>query len=225
MDESDKKSIQISRTQSKLGIRNRKQCFTQDQRSSTTRSQRHHLLSPSSTSPTFPSPPISLLTSYKCPFYVIANIPLCPFNQTTGSTEFWLGSHQSTAGTDQVLATPDSKLANAKLRVGEPECNILSDVLEARRKIRPPIQPVCAKGDIMLRDLRTWHAGMPNESDDYRIMLALGYKVSRMCFLKLILSRQRSRYRELMKRKNKRLLGIPIIHSVRNFPPVKQTTS
>lgn len=29
----------------------------------------------------------------------------------------------------------------------------------------------------MLRDLRTWHAGMPNESEDYRIMLALGYKV------------------------------------------------
>ena len=29
----------------------------------------------------------------------------------------------------------------------------------------------------MLRDLRTWHAGMPNESEDYRIMLALGYQV------------------------------------------------
>lgn len=28
----------------------------------------------------------------------------------------------------------------------------------------------------MLRDLRTWHAGMPNESDEYRIMLAVGYQ-------------------------------------------------
>jgi len=28
----------------------------------------------------------------------------------------------------------------------------------------------------MLRDLKTWHAGMPNESDDYRIMLAIGYQ-------------------------------------------------
>jgi ectoine hydroxylase-related dioxygenase (phytanoyl-CoA dioxygenase family) len=116
----------------------------------------------------------------QCPFYVIANIPLCPFNKTTGSTEFWLGSHQSTVGSDQVMATPASKVANAKLRVGEPECNILPGILEDRRKIRPPIQPVCEKGDIMLRDLRTWHAGMPNESDDYRIMLALGYKVSRV---------------------------------------------
>ena len=51
------------------------------------------------------------------------------------------------------------------------------DVWEERRQIRPPIQPVCEEGDIMLRDLRTWHAGMPNESDDYRIMLALGYQV------------------------------------------------
>ncbi|KAG0647473.1 Kanamycin B dioxygenase [Hyphodiscus hymeniophilus] len=111
----------------------------------------------------------------QCPFYVIANIPLCAFNKSTGSTEFWLGSHHLTAGMDQVLATSKSKLANAKLRVGEPECNIQPDVLEARRKYRPPIQPICEKGDIMLRDLRTWHAGMPNESDDYRLMLALGY--------------------------------------------------
>jgi ectoine hydroxylase-related dioxygenase (phytanoyl-CoA dioxygenase family) len=51
-------------------------------------------------------------------------------------------------------------------------------VVEARRQVRPPIQPSCEKGDIMLRDLRTWHAGMPNESEDYRIMLALGYQVS-----------------------------------------------
>ena len=114
---------------------------------------------------------------FQCPFYVIANIPLCPFNPATGSTEFWLGSHLSTAGIDQVIATPEAKLANAKLVVGDPECNVLPDVVEARRKIRPPVQPVCEKGDIMLRDLRTWHAGMPNESEDYRIMLALGYKV------------------------------------------------
>lgn len=114
----------------------------------------------------------------KCPFYVIANIPLCDFSKTNGSTEFWLGSHAHTTGHDQVLATPESTLTNARLRVGEPTCNVLQDVFEQRRAIRPPIQPVCQKGDIMLRDLRTWHAGMPNESDEYRIMIALGYQVS-----------------------------------------------
>jgi len=71
---------------------------------------------------------------------------------------------------------PDSKLANAHLVVGDPNTFVLPEVVEARRKVRPPVQPVCDKGDIMLRDLRTWHAGMPNESDDYRIMLALGYR-------------------------------------------------
>ena len=49
--------------------------------------------------------------------------------------------------------------------------------MEARRQVRPPVQPICEKGDVMLRDLRMWHAGMPNESEDYRIMLALGYQV------------------------------------------------
>lgn len=112
----------------------------------------------------------------QCPFFVIANIPLCDFNPGTGSTEFWLGSHASTSGLDQVIATPETQLANAKLVVGEPMTYVLPEVVEKRRKIRPPIQPSCDKGDIMLRDVRTWHAGMPNESDNYRIMLALGYQ-------------------------------------------------
>ncbi|TVY15089.1 Kanamycin B dioxygenase [Lachnellula arida] len=102
----------------------------------------------------------------QCPFYVIANVPLCPFNPTTGSTEFWLGSHASTSGHEQMIATPETHLANAKLVVGEPTTNVLDQVREERRKVRPPVQPTCDKGDIMLRDLRTWHAGMPNESDD-----------------------------------------------------------
>lgn len=114
-----------------------------------------------------------------CPFFVIANIPLCPFNPSTGSTEFWLGSHAHTSAKDQEVATSESALANARLRDGDPITFVLPEVVEERRAIRPPVQPVCGPGDIMLRDLRSWHAGMPNESDEYRIMLALGYQV---CF-------------------------------------------
>lgn len=113
----------------------------------------------------------------QCPFYVIANIPLCPFNVSTGSTEFWLGSHAHTSGADQIPATSESKLANARLVVGDPTCNVKLNIVEERRRVRPPIQPVCERGDVMLRDLRTWHAGMPNEGEDYRIMIALGYQV------------------------------------------------
>ncbi|KAB8291530.1 hypothetical protein EYC80_006332 [Monilinia laxa] len=61
---------------------------------------------------------------------------------------FW--SHAHTSGADRIPVTSESKLANAKL--------------------------VFKKGDVMLRDLRTWHAGMPNEGEDYRIMTALGYQ-------------------------------------------------
>lgn len=112
-----------------------------------------------------------------CPFFVIANIPLCPFNPTTGSTEFWLGSHAHTTGADQVIVKEGDSLTNAKLVVGDPNTFVKPDVVEARRKVRAPVQPVCGPGDVMIRDLRTWHAGMPNESDEYRIMLALGYQV------------------------------------------------
>jgi len=37
----------------------------------------------------------------------------------------------------------------------------------------PPVQPVIRKGSIVIRDLRLWHAGMPNMSDEVRVMLAM----------------------------------------------------
>jgi len=118
----------------------------------------------------------------QCPFFVIVNVPLCSFNTNTGSTEFWLGSHASTSGKDQVFTTntEETAPANPTVKVGEPlhYGYVLPELVEKRRQMRPPLQPVCEKGDIMLRDVRTWHAGMPNESDNYRVMLALGYQVS-----------------------------------------------
>lgn len=55
----------------------------------------------------------------QCPFFVIANIPLCDFSPVNGSTEFWLGSHSHTTGHDQVIATTESTLANARLVAGD----------------------------------------------------------------------------------------------------------
>jgi len=110
----------------------------------------------------------------QCPFFFIANIPLCDFSPANGSTEFWLGSHAHTVGADQIPAT--AATAKGKQRVGDPMCDVRPEVVEARRQIRPPVQVVAQKGDITLRDLRTWHAGMPNESGEHRIMLALGYQ-------------------------------------------------
>jgi ectoine hydroxylase-related dioxygenase (phytanoyl-CoA dioxygenase family) len=110
----------------------------------------------------------------QCPFYFIANVPLCDFDPSNGSTEFWLGSHSHTSSADQIIATEEDAIG--KQRVGDPHCFIKPDIMEARRQVRPPIQAVCKKGDIMIRDLRLWHAGMPNESSSYRVMIAIGYQ-------------------------------------------------
>ena len=99
----------------------------------------------------------------RAPFYVIANVPLADFGPENGSTEFWLGTHKDTSAADQD-ATPGST------------CFVLEDKLAARRAVRPPVQVRAKKGSITLRDLRLWHAGMPNPSEENRIMIAVGYQ-------------------------------------------------
>ena len=112
------------------------------------------------------------------PYYFIANIPLCDFSVENGATEFWLGSHAQATWRDQQLATETGMPKYPVCRKGEPIPPITEEAKATRMKIRPPIQPLCYQGDIMIRDLRLWHAGMPNESDKHRIMLGLGYAVS-----------------------------------------------
>jgi ectoine hydroxylase-related dioxygenase (phytanoyl-CoA dioxygenase family) len=109
----------------------------------------------------------------QCPYYIIANVPLVDFSPQNGSTEFWLGSHQSTTGAEQEFRPSGHPL-------GPYDTFIKEEFVEARRKVRPPIQTVLSRGDITLRDLRLYHAGMPNPSDGHRIMLALGYQVGQL---------------------------------------------
>lgn len=113
------------------------------------------------------------------PYYFIANVPLCNFSVESGSTEFWLGSNLETSSDDQLKAksAEDTKLY-PMARMGDSIPPIADWAKEERAKVRPPIQPQCGPGDIMIRDLRTWHAGMPNFSDSHRVMLGLGYQVS-----------------------------------------------
>ncbi|KAK4508149.1 hypothetical protein PRZ48_001887 [Zasmidium cellare] len=109
------------------------------------------------------------------PFYFIANIVLSDFSIDNGATEFWLGSHAHTTSADQVPCTEETRVRKQVVGI-DPSCNVKPEVVEQRRMIRPPIQASCRKGDIMIRDLRTWHAGMPNTSDQDRIMVAIGYQ-------------------------------------------------
>ncbi|EGU12816.1 hypothetical protein RTG_00834 [Rhodotorula toruloides ATCC 204091] len=102
------------------------------------------------------------------PFIVNLNLLLCDFNEHTGSTEFWCGSHNTTAW-DQVFPSKDASA---------PICDVADDCLEARRLERPGSQVDLPMGTVLLRDLRTWHAGMPNHSDEWRIMTAVEYAAS-----------------------------------------------
>lgn len=106
----------------------------------------------------------------KCPFVVVANTAIVDFTEENGATEFWLGSHAFSDERDQTVATPETVFG--KQKIGSPSCPVKSEVVEARRKIRPPIQATMKKGDVMLRDFRCWHAGMPNGTDKDRIMVA-----------------------------------------------------
>lgn len=93
----------------------------------------------------------------KVPFGYCVNINLVETSAENGATEVWLGSH---ADTDRRVL--DQTVGSLRIR---------SDLLEARRKISPPIQPSLPKGSLIIRDFRIWHAGMPNKTGDPRIML------------------------------------------------------
>lgn len=98
------------------------------------------------------------------PFGIVANFYLVDTDIENGSTEVWVGTHRDTTMADHV-DTADGVGGTSTIR---------PDLLEARRKTMPPVQPAIKKGDLVLRDLRLWHAGMPNKSDSPRIMLAFG---------------------------------------------------
>jgi len=95
------------------------------------------------------------------PFAYAINIPLCDMSIENGSTELWLGSHRD-SNIDQ----------HTKLDGGEFDNHIKPHLVTERRKHCPPIQPSTKKGSLILRDLRLWHAGMPNRTETPRVMLA-----------------------------------------------------
>ncbi|KAG8747720.1 hypothetical protein FRC10_011848 [Ceratobasidium sp. 414] len=95
------------------------------------------------------------------PFALVVNCGLVDMAPENGSTEIWLGTHS---------------MANLNAQDGlhgdRASGRIKAELMEERRKVSPPFQPVVPKGSIILRDLRLWHAGMPNKTDDPRVMLA-----------------------------------------------------
>lgn len=93
----------------------------------------------------------------RMPFGYCININLVSTAPENGATESWLGSHTDT---DESVFDREAD-----------DLQIKAELLEKRRKISPPIQPGLPKGSLIIRDLRLWHAGMPNKTDEPRVML------------------------------------------------------
>ena len=86
---------------------------------------------------------------------LVVNVPTVAVSPENGATELWLGTHL------------DTSIGN----VGAAE--VSEKALEARRAVVPPLQPTLPRGAMILRDMRMWHAGMPNTTDEPRPMIAL----------------------------------------------------
>jgi hypothetical protein len=89
-------------------------------------------------------------------YALVVNVPTVDMSAENGSTEIWPGTHL-----DTTIAIQDGEIE-------------VSEVQKAARSVtHPPIQPTVAAGSILIRDMRMWHAGMPNRTDTPRPMIAM----------------------------------------------------
>lgn len=88
-------------------------------------------------------------------FAYAVNVNLVSTSPQNGATGIWLGSHRDT----------NSSMTDPK------DDGVLKHLVEDRRKFSPPLQPPVPKGAIIIRDFWIWYAGMPNHTDDPRVML------------------------------------------------------
>ena len=94
-------------------------------------------------------------------YAIVVNVPLVDMCAENGVTEMWPGTHLDTSVVFQ----------NGDIKVSP-------EMLEAQRAIEPPVQPNVKLGSIVLRDIRMWHAGMPNHTQNPRPMIAMIHFVS-----------------------------------------------
>lgn len=91
---------------------------------------------------------------------LVINFAPMDVTEENGSIELWPGSHLDTS-----------------MSVDSPTIKIPDELLEERRKFAPPIRGNTKKGSMLLRDIRLWHGGTPNESDRPRPMVAMIHNV------------------------------------------------
>ena len=116
----------------------------------------------------------------RAPHGYCVNINLVSTSPENGATEFWPGTHNDPhlnlltingTGDDGNDPVTISEKRAARAKALDLPVNFADNLVEERRKVKPPIQPSLPKGSLIIRDIRLWHAGMPNLTDDPRIML------------------------------------------------------
>ena len=96
---------------------------------------------------TAPNEPVAPTTA------VVVNVPPGVMDDGNGAIELWPGSHRVLVQADGQGVPPE---------------------MEAERfATRPPENPSTVPGDVLIRDVRLWHRGVPNASSRPRHMIAL----------------------------------------------------
>lgn len=86
---------------------------------------------------------------------IVVNIPVVDMHPRNGSIQLWPTTHLDTkygGDTDGIIESSD---------------------LQRFRASNPPFQPTVKAGTILMRDMRLWHAGMPNHTSEPRPMIAM----------------------------------------------------
>ena len=95
------------------------------------------------------------------PFALVVNVLPVDVSAENGSTEIWPGTHKDTS-----------------VFVQSGDIKVSAEKLEAQTRIAPPFQYSAKAGSVVVRDMRLWHAGMPNHTATPRPMIAMIHTVS-----------------------------------------------
>jgi len=88
---------------------------------------------------------------------LVINIPLVDMTEANGATIYWPGTHQ-----------------DGRLHSGN---RFPTEAMIAEWQAKRPAERVLAqRGDLVIRDMRIWHGGMPNYTQTHRPMLALVHR-------------------------------------------------
>lgn len=81
---------------------------------------------------------------------IVINMSPIDVTEDNGATEIWPGTHRIPGPT-----------------------RVTEEAEEERRAVVPPVRAVSQKGDAVLRDIRMWHRGVPNNSTEGRHMIGM----------------------------------------------------